>query len=89
MSALHRIPQPLGKLEGKAVVITGGTTGIGLAAAKLFVTVGAYVFITGRRQQELESGLEKGQVNYSSRARRATGYQLYAEGHASFSVKKY
>jgi NAD(P)-dependent dehydrogenase (short-subunit alcohol dehydrogenase family) len=58
MSALHRIPQPLGKLEGKVVVITGGTTGIGLAAAKLFVTEGAYVFITGRRQQELDEAVK-------------------------------
>src|ERR1700746_3016114 len=42
------------RLEGKIAVITGGSSGIGLATAKRFVTEGAYVFITGRRQTELD-----------------------------------
>ena len=43
----------MNKLEGKVAVITGGNSGIGLATAKRFVGEGAYVFITGRRQTEL------------------------------------
>ncbi len=43
-----------GKLAGKIALITGGASGIGLATAKRFVAEGAYVFITGRRQNELD-----------------------------------
>jgi NAD(P)-dependent dehydrogenase (short-subunit alcohol dehydrogenase family) len=46
------------KLRGKVAVITGGTEGIGLATAKLFVKEGAYVFITGRRQQQLDEAVK-------------------------------
>ena len=48
----------MAKLQGKVAVITGGTTGIGFAAARLFVQEGAYVFITGRRQKALDEAVE-------------------------------
>jgi NAD(P)-dependent dehydrogenase (short-subunit alcohol dehydrogenase family) len=45
------------KLEGKVAVITGGNSGIGLATARQFVAEGAHVFITGRRQAELDEAV--------------------------------
>jgi len=45
------------KLAGKVAVVTGGTTGIGLAAAKAFAAEGASVYITGRRQSELDAAV--------------------------------
>jgi NAD(P)-dependent dehydrogenase (short-subunit alcohol dehydrogenase family) len=47
------------KLEGKIAVVTGGNSGIGLATAKRFVAEGAYVFITGRRQAELDAAVKE------------------------------
>ena len=47
------------RLDGKIAVITEGNSGIGLATAQRFVQEGAYVFITGRRQNELDKAVKQ------------------------------
>src|SRR2546429_1344930 len=49
----------MGRLEGKIALITGGTSGIGLATAQQFVHEGAYVFITGRREPGLAAAVKE------------------------------
>jgi len=51
--------QQLNRLLGKVAVITGGSSGMGFATAQQFVSEGAYVYITGRRQKELDGAVAK------------------------------
>lgn len=54
----HKEADNVGKLDGKVAVVTGATSGMALASAKVFVEEGAYVFITGRRQDQLDEAVK-------------------------------
>src|SRR5882762_1161923 len=55
----EREEKDMGKLEGRIALITGGNSGIGLATAKEFVSEGAYVFVTARRDPELTEAVKE------------------------------
>jgi NAD(P)-dependent dehydrogenase (short-subunit alcohol dehydrogenase family) len=73
------------KLEGKVAVVTGGSAGIGLASAKLFAEQGASVFITGRRQAELDAAL--GQIGPKAVAIKADASNMADLAHLFDTVK--
>ena len=87
----------MGKLEGKIALITGGNSGIGLATAKQFVSEGAYVFITGRRDPELAAAVKEigrnvtgvqGDVVEPCRSRSPLRTDQAGEGNARYCVRE-
>ncbi|UJR07849.1 hypothetical protein I4U23_012132 [Adineta vaga] len=76
----------MGKLDGKIALITGGSDGIGLATAQQFVAEGAYVFITGRRQEALDLAVQK--IGKSVLAIRADSSKLEDLDHIYEVIKQ-
>jgi len=81
------------KLEGKVAVVTGGSTGIGLAIAKRFVEHGATVYITGRRKAELEaavsavgSKLEGAVVDSANASQTGELFRTIGERHGKLDI---
>jgi NAD(P)-dependent dehydrogenase (short-subunit alcohol dehydrogenase family) len=81
------------KLAEKVVVITGGSTGIGLAIAKRFVSEGAHVYITGRRQAELDAAVlaiggtaESARVDSADMAQLQALFERVKEKHGKLDV---
>ncbi|MFT3686745.1 MAG: SDR family oxidoreductase [Phycisphaerales bacterium] len=58
-STLPTLPAAFNRLQGKTALVTGGNSGIGLATAKRFAAEGAHVYITGRRQTELDAAVKE------------------------------
>src|SRR5437588_3471271 len=63
----------MGQLDGKVAVVTGGSEGIGAATARRFAWEGATVFVTGRRQAELDTTVKE--INAQHNGGQATGVQ--------------
>src|SRR4030088_872604 len=76
----------MGKLEGKVAVITGGSSGLALASAKRFVEEGAYVFITGRRQEQLDEAVKL--IGQNVTGVRGDAANLYALDRLFDTVKR-
>src|ERR1700704_3888989 len=76
----------MAKLDGRVAVITGGSSGIGLATAKKFVEEGAYVFITGRGQPQLDEA--KALIGQNVTAVRGDASKLEDLDHLYRAVKE-
>jgi NAD(P)-dependent dehydrogenase (short-subunit alcohol dehydrogenase family) len=76
----------MGQLEGRTAVVTGGSTGIGLATAARLADEGAHVFITGRRKTELDAAatVAKGRIGRPEEVAAAVAF--LASGQSSYIV---